>query len=126
MSTEHNKAIIRSFFSALEDGNLDALSALIDENAQWWVQGKGSLSKQEFYTNTGQILAMTAQRTATIQRIIAEDNLVHANVSTRFVFNDGRILNNTMSLSVEMNEGLIIDSTEFMDVDSVRAFFAGA
>ena len=123
MSSEENKTIIRSLFKNIELGNVDNISALIDKDVRWWVQGKGILNKTEFCDNSAQIFSMCKKRSVTIDRIIAEGDLVHVNVSTAFIFNDDRVLNNSISLSAEIKNGLIVDSIEYMDVDSVREFF---
>lgn len=123
MSIEENKIIIRSLFKNIELGNIDNISALIDKDVRWWVQGKGVLNKTEFCDNSTQIFSMTKNRSAVIDRIVAEGNFVHVNVSAAFIFNDDRVLNNCISLSAEIKNGLIIDSIEYMDVDSVREFF---
>lgn len=124
MSTETNKAIMRGFFKSLEAADINAISELIDEHVHWWVQGKGELNKAAFCQNTAQIFSMTKHRVAIIDQIIAENNTVHLQVSTHFTFHDDRVLHNTMSLTVSLENGLIMRSVEFMDIDQVRAFFA--
>lgn len=124
MSVELNKNIMRTFFSSLEAADIAKIRALIDENVHWWVQGKGVLNKHDFCNNTAQIFSMTKKRVAVIEQIIAENDAVHLQVTTCFTFQDDRELHNTMSLTVNLANGLIVNSVEFMDIDQVRAFFA--
>ena len=124
-NAEANKSLITDFFKFLEQGDVEKIRALISDNVRWWAQGKGVMTKDEFCTNTERNVALTTKRIATIKRLIAEGDNIHALVSTEFTFQDQRVLKNEMSLSGEIQNGQITNLAEFMDIDAVRAFFGG-
>lgn len=124
MSIERNKAMVRDLHSYLAAGSLDKVGALIHPDVRWWVQGKGALDKSGICENLGAIIAMTKSRTFDTRVLIGEGDMIHMVNRVEMAFRGGATLENLISLSIVIRDGMIADVHEFMDIDRVREFFS--
>ncbi|MCK9504157.1 MAG: nuclear transport factor 2 family protein [Porticoccaceae bacterium] len=119
-----NKQYIALFFDALERGAIETIQSLIATGVKWEIVGLGARSRDEVCANLEQTFATTDTRSAKLLSLIAEGDEVHALVASSFVYKNGKTLDNTLSLTYRFAANQIIECTEFMDMDRVRAFFA--
>jgi uncharacterized protein len=119
---ETNKDIVRRFLGAVESGNVDVIEELQAPDCTWWVLGGGDMSRQA-YTDAVKGMLLTAQlRKVEIIGIIAEGDVVAAEVRSEMQFGDRVYANEYHDLFV-LKDGQIVHGREYFDTTKVAAFF---
>ena len=114
MSTEENRRTALKFLEAMSAGQID--ESLMTEDIQWWVPGRGLLSKAEFYALAGAFGGLVKDRiTMTVRGVTAEGDRVAIEAESYGELKNGRIYNNTYHFLFVFRGGKICLSKEYND-----------
>lgn len=120
--SQANKAIVRSFFRAIAAGDADAIEKLQAPDCEWWVVGRGTISRQT-YTDEVKTMLLTADtRKVEIIGMVAEGDTVTCEIRSEIHFGS-RIYSNEYHDLFVLREGLIVHGREYLDTAKVAAFF---
>lgn len=128
MSIESNKDIVRSFYDAGNRGDMKACLDLLDERVTWTNIGStkfsGTFSGKQALVE--ELLGPVFGRlqggiTATVHRMIAEDDCVAVQLSGHAMTKDGRPYNNTYCHIFRIVDGKVREVTEYFDTALVVA-----
>ncbi|WP_395335297.1 nuclear transport factor 2 family protein [Novosphingobium sp. BL-8A] len=123
---EKNKAIVRRYMRAVEEGDLETIEALQHPDCQWWILGHGDMTRADFIASVKGGLLSAERRTANVVGITAEGERVAVEVSGEMVFPD-RVYRNEYHNLLIIRDGQIVSGKEYMDTRAVaEAFSSGA
>ncbi|WP_422342768.1 nuclear transport factor 2 family protein [Parasphingorhabdus sp.] len=117
-----NKAIVRRFLGAVESGDVEIIEELQAEQCTWWVLGAGEMSRKAYTDAVKDMLLNASPRKVEIIGIIAEGDIVAAEIRSEMHFGDRTYANEYHDLFV-IEDGLIIHGREYFDTSKVQAFF---
>lgn len=124
MSIEDNKRIVRSFYDAGNRGDMQGCLDLLDENVTWTNIGStefsGTFSGKKVLVQEllGPVFGrLQAGITATVHRLIAEDDCVAVQLSGQAVTKDGQPYNNTYCHVFRIRDGKVREVTEYFDTE---------
>lgn len=122
MSTEANKALIRSFFEAGNAGDIERAMGLMSDRVSWTNIGSTEFSgtfegKQDLGANLlGPVFSrLDGGIESTIELIVAEGDHVVVLDRGRAVTTDGQAYNNTYCHIFRIEDGKIVEVTEYFD-----------
>jgi ketosteroid isomerase-like protein len=133
MSEDNAKLAIRDFLAAFSRGDVEAVLAMMGEDATWWVSGKieglsGSYSKAEFGPLMAGAAALYRERALAItpSSMIAEGDKVAVEASGFATMADGRAYSPAYHFLFEVAGGKILRVKEYMDTAHARDIFFGS
>jgi len=126
--TERNKAVVGSFLSALGEGRISDLPALLSDDATWWLGGTHRYSGRHpvaYVMDTmGTLFADAAEpMQGQLGSITAEGERIVVESSGRVVFKDGRVYENYTCIVFTLHEGRITALREYGDTDLIVRLF---
>lgn len=119
---ETNKDIVRRFLEAVEAGDLDTIEYLQAPSCNWWVLGGGEMSREAYTEAVKGMLLSASPRKIEIVGMIAEGDMVAAEVKSELHFGERVYANEYHDLFV-IREGQIVHGREYFDTGKVVAFF---
>ncbi|MCB2044578.1 MAG: nuclear transport factor 2 family protein [Novosphingobium sp.] len=120
--SEANKAIVRRFLGAVADGDIDVIEQLQAPDCSWWVVGRGDISRKSYTDDVRSMLLAADPRRVEIVRMVAEGDMVAAELRSEFHFGDRVYANEYHDLFV-LRGGQIVHGREYFDTGKVAAFF---
>ncbi len=133
MGIVENKQVVIDFYEAGARGDIDACFSLIADDITWTnvgstkfsgtYQGKQALMEELLGPLFGQLKAGI---TATIEALIAEDDIVVALTRGEAETLDGTPYNNTYCQVIRIADGKFAEVTEYMDTALIDAVFGKA
>jgi len=121
--TENTK-VVESFYAASNVGDLDTVLGLLDENITWTNIGTTAFSGT--FTGrdnlTAELLGPVFSRLkagirATVDRVIAQGDMVVVQVRGTAETVEGRPYNNTYCHVFRLTDGKIVEATEYFDTE---------
>ena len=119
---ESNKAVVRKFLGAVEAGDIDMVEALQAPDCTWWILGRGEISRESYTADVKNMLIAASPRKVEIDRMVAQDDTVAAEIRSQFHFGDRVYANEYHDLFV-LRDGQIVHGREYFDTCKVAAFF---
>ncbi len=127
---ESNKTIVREAYTAISRGDLKTFLARLDDNVTWTFIGTHRFGrtfrgKHEIVENLCRVLGAHLEGVIAldIERLIAEGDMVVAQMQGRARTPDGRRYDNTYCVVLTVRDGLIRDLREYLDTELVTAVF---
>lgn len=117
-----NKDIVRRFLGAVVSGDIDIIEELQAADCTWWVVGGGDLSREAYTQAVKGMLLAASPRKVEIVRMVAEGDMVAAELRSEMHFGD-RIYANEYHDLFQLRDGKIIHGREYFDTKKVEAFF---
>ena len=122
MGTQENKAVVQAYFDAVNRGHLsDDLLELMTDDVTWWIQ-QASPSAGLYEGKDGvkrlfsiDIPIFSAPLEVRIARMIAEADLVSAEVEIRTRNKDGKPYFNQYTFWMQIRDGKICAVREYLD-----------
>ncbi len=124
MGTAENKQRIADFVKNLPAGTADW--SLMAEDADWWIQGRDTISKAEIRQIAAEIAALTETGEMFIDHVTAEEDRVAVESHSRIAMLDGRLFENTYHFLFILRDGKIVSAREHFDTAYALDFFGGA
>lgn len=120
MSIENNKRIVRSFYDAGNRGDMKGCLDLLDEQVTW--TNIGSTEFSGTFSGKQALLRpvfgrLQAGITATVHRLIAEDDCVAVQLSGHAMTTEGQPYNNTYCHVFRIQDGKVREVTEYFDTE---------
>ena len=128
--TEANRQTVLKFLEVFSTGDVDAILAMMDDSATWWVAGtiplSGTKSKQEF----GEMLAGVASTcngpiTLTPHGVTAQGERVAVETESYAELKNGRVYNNQYHFLFVARDGKILAVKEYLDTMHTNDVFFG-
>lgn len=126
MGAVDNKAVIEAFYAASNVGDLDTVLRLMHDDISWTNIGSGEFSgtfrgKETLLTGLmGPVFSrLNGGIHATIDRVIAEGEMVVVQVRGTAETVDGRPYNNTYCHVFRLVDGKIVEATEYFDTELI-------
>jgi ketosteroid isomerase-like protein len=114
MSTEANKKTALKFMESMAAGGFD--ESLLTDDVTWWVPGRGTMSKQDFFALAGSFRPMIkGKMSLEVRGVTAEGDRVAVEAESYGELNNGKIYNNTYHFLFLFREGKICMSKEYND-----------
>lgn len=110
------------FLRLVEARRIDDAAELIDEAAQWWVQGIGEARKQDIRGAHGRIMEVTEAISFDIHQTIEQDDTVAVTTTVTYRFKDGTDHASRMCVIFAVAAGRLLAAQEYMN-PSVHKFF---
>lgn len=124
MGIAENKALVLDFMAHL--GSDAPKWDLLDDNAVWWIQGRGEMGKAEFQQVAGGIKHIAVASQMFINHVTAEDDRVAIESRSEIEMKDGRTFRNTYHFLFIVRDGRIVGAREHFDTGYARDFFGAA
>lgn len=121
-SVENNKAIVRRFLDAVAAGDIVTIEQLQAPDCTWWVVGRGDISRESYTDDVRAMLLVADPRRVEIINLVAEGDMVAAEIRSAFHFGDRVYANEYHDLFV-LRDGQIVHGREYFDTGKVTAFF---
>jgi len=121
--TEANKAVVRRYMRAVEEGDVETIEALQHPDCRWWILGHGDMSRADFIASVKGGLLTARKRTAEIIGMTAEGDRVAVEVRGEMVF-PYRIYRNEYHNLLIIRDGRIVSGKEYMDTRAVAEVFS--
>lgn len=133
-TVERNKSLVRAYYEAVSAGRRDEATALLDDNATWWIAGKPehfALAGQRSLSNHQALLrerlapVLTTGVTIAIKGATAEGERVAVEIETEARTVDGRMYNNQLHMLFVVREGKIREVREYLDTQHAADLLLG-
>lgn len=121
-SVENNKAIVRRFLDAVAAGDIGTIEQLQAPDCTWWVVGRGDISRESYTDDVRAMLLVADPRRVEIINLVAEGDMVAAEIRSAFHFGERVYANEYHDLFV-LRDGQIVHGREYFDTGKVTAFF---
>lgn len=121
-SVENNKAIVRRFLDAVAAGDIVTIEQLQAPDCTWWVVGRGDISRESYTDDVRAMLLVADPRRVEIINLVAEGDMVAAEIRSAFHFGERVYANEYHDLFV-LRDGQIVHGREYFDTGKVTAFF---
>jgi ketosteroid isomerase-like protein len=131
MGAADNKQLIQHIYSELAKGNSKPLVEAMADDVRWIMMGTTKWSRT--YEGKQAVLAellaplraqLAGQYTASATRLVAEGDLVVAEVRGRVTTRGGKPYNNAYCFIFRIADGKVKEMTEYLDTDLVNAVLA--
>jgi len=114
MSTEANKKTALDFMASMAAGGFD--ESLLTDDVTWWVPGRGTMSKQDFFALAGGFRTMLdGKMRLEVRGVTAEGDRVAVEAESYGALKNGKIYNNTYHFLFLFRDGKICMSKEYND-----------
>lgn len=114
MSTEANRATALKLMESMAEGGFD--ETLLTDDVCWWIPGRGTVSKAEFFGMADGFRSLTAgPTTLTVKGVTAEGDRVAVEAESFAHLKNGKIYNNTYHFLFLFRDGKICLSKEYND-----------
>lgn len=127
---ERNKALVAEFMEVFSSGDVDAILAMMNESATWWVAGNlegisGTKDKAGFGEMLGGISEGCEGGAIKLkpEAFTAEGNRVAVETESYADVKNGRTYNNHYHFVFEVRDGKIESVKEYLDTEHTRAVF---
>lgn len=122
MGIAENKQIVLAFIQGMS--NDPAVWDSMAEDAQWWIQGKGTVTKPEIRAiAAGGLGGAVTSSQMFIDHVTAEDNRVAVEAHSEIAMADGRLFENTYHFLYLLEGGKIVSVREHFDTGYASDFF---
>ena len=111
-----------NFLRLVEARRIDAAADLIDDQAKWWVQGIGEVSKQAIRGAHGRIMQLTEAINFDIHQTIEQDDAVALAMHVTYRFKDGAVIESKMCVVFTVAADRLLTGEEYMD-PSIHKYF---
>lgn len=109
-----NKETALKFVESMSAGQMDL--SLLTDDIQWWVPGRGLMSKADFFDLAGAFQSLVKDRISlTVHGVTAEGDRVAVEAESYGELNNGKIYNNTYHFLFVFRDGKICLSKEYND-----------
>ena len=109
-----NKETALRFVESMSAGQMDL--SLLTDDIQWWVPGRGTMSKADFFALAGTFAALVKDHiTLTVHGVTAEGDRVAVEAESHGELKNGKIYNNTYHFLFVFRDGKICLSKEYND-----------
>jgi ketosteroid isomerase-like protein len=109
-----NKETALKFVESMSAGQMDL--SLLTDDIQWWVPGRGLMSKEDFFALAGTFQDMLKDRISlTVHGVTAEGDRVAIEAESYGELKNGKIYNNTYHFLFVFRGGKICLSKEYND-----------
>ena len=127
---EDNKKVVGEFFTALNEGDIDKLLSLYDEQGTCWTSGNtllsGTLTVEQIADGAGAIFdAFPDGLTFTVHAMTAEGGRVAVEADSMGRHSSGAIYNNNHHFLFEFRNGRVLRLKEYMDTELVTDILCG-
>jgi len=126
------KEIVRAYFEAVTAGRFEDLFKYESPDSTYWICGENSWPLGGWQTPESRNMTFNIIRERfpqglkiTIRSIIADGNNVAVHVNNHAMRMDGRIYDNEIVTLMKIENGLIVESQEFLDTIHVNELFFG-
>ncbi len=124
MSTEENKKTALKFMESMSAGGVD--ESLLTPDVQWWVPGRGTMSKQDFFALAGDFQGMIKDKiTMKVHGVTAEGDRVAVEAESYGELKNGKVYNNTYHFLFVFRDGKICLSKEYNDSAHAASVMGG-
>jgi uncharacterized protein len=128
MSGEDNKKLVRSYFKAVEAGDLNELARITTDDFTFWVAPttivSGTYSKEKWLQLVSGLLAdMAGPMTQTPDELTAEDDRVSATAIGSIPFKSGKTYSSHYHYLFFVRDGKISEIKEYLDTYHVGEVF---
>ena len=118
-----NKAVATGFIDGIVAGDIARCTALLAEDAVWWVQGWGESTGAAFLASLEQTIARASSRAFRLGLVTAEANRVAVQAWGELAFPEGIYANSYHYLFV-IEHGTIRQGFEYFDTACAAAFYS--
>jgi ketosteroid isomerase-like protein len=109
-----NKETALRFVESMSVGQMDL--SLLTDDVQWWVPGRGTMSKAAFLDLAGTFQSLVKDRISlTVHGVTAEGDRVAVEAESHGELKNGKIYNNTYHFLFVFRDGKICLSKEYND-----------
>ena len=109
-----NKETALRFVESMSVGQMDL--SLLTDDVQWWVPGRGTMSKADFLDLAGTFQSLVKDRISlTVHGVTAEGDRVAVEAESHGELKNGKIYNNTYHFLFVFRDGKICLSKEYND-----------
>jgi ketosteroid isomerase-like protein len=116
---EANKASARSLLGAMDTGDLDALEAMLHDDASWTILSRGAFDRDQFLALAEHRLPAGEERRSSVIGIVAEDDRVAVEYETA----SGDPVGYTCShLLLTFRDGRVAAAREYLDPPPTMVF----
>ena len=128
MSVEDNKNVVRSYFKAVEAGDLNQLALMTTDDFTFWVAPttivSGTYSKEKWLQLVSGLLAdMAGPMTQTPNELTAEDDRVSVTAVGVIPFKSGKVYSSHYHYLFFLRDGKISAMKEYLDTYHVGEIF---
>ncbi len=122
MGIAENKQTVLAFIQGMSKD--PTVWDTVADNAEWWIQGKGTVSKDEIRAIAQSGLGgMVTSAQMFFDHVTAEDNRVAVEAHSQIAMVDGRLFENTYHFLFHLQDGKIVLAREHFDTGYARDFF---
>jgi uncharacterized protein len=109
-----NKETALRFVESMSVGQMDL--SLLTDDVQWWVPGRGTMSKADFLDLAGAFQSLVKDRISlTVHGVTAEGDRVAVEAESHGELKNGKTYNNTYHFLFVFRDGKIYLSKEYND-----------
>jgi len=121
MGIAENKQTVLAFIEGMSKN--PAVWDSMADTADWWIQGKGIISKSEIRAIAGGLAGMATSSQMFIDHVTAEEDRVAVETHSQFAMADGRLFENTYHFLFVLEQGKIVSVREHFDTGYANDFF---
>jgi ketosteroid isomerase-like protein len=121
--TEQNRAIALEFVEALTSNDIERIERLFHEEAEWWVLGAGTMSRQALIKAIAQQFSTVVVSQMNILGTTAEGERVAIEAEGNFEFADGKVYRNRYHLLLIVRAGRVVHGREYLDTALLARVF---
>ncbi len=123
MSIEANKDVVRRYFTAVNDGDMETIQALLDDEVSFWVPPslpdgalfEGKARVLELFAASFALYDANSGMTVEIGALTAEEDRVAAELTISGRAGDGRPYHNHYHFLMRVRDGRIVAIREHLD-----------
>ena len=123
-----NKQIVKDFWKAFSNSDVETAMSLMHEDGTWWIQGDTDISGIYTKTQYTALVNGVGDNTengiqVTFKEMTAEDNRVAVEAESYGVLKNGKIYQNTLHLQHVIVDGKLMAVREYLDTRHVQETF---
>lgn len=128
MTIEENKDVVRRFFKAFEDGDLDQILGLITDDFTWWIPpttiASGTYPRDQWIELiTASLADLAAPMSFKLGELTAENDRVSIIVAGNAPLKNGKVYKNHYHILFWLSDGKISVGKEYQDTYHVGEIY---
>jgi ketosteroid isomerase-like protein len=128
MNLQKNKEVALNFFTAMANGQLEQMDAMMTADATWWIapstRFSGLYSKEDFLKLGADVAhQVAAQRSYEFDYITAEDDRVSLAGRGILPLGDGKVYRSEYHFLIFIRDGKISAAKEYLDSSQLNDIF---